>query len=380
MKKRLLFIFGTRPEAIKLAPVIRAFRQRPEFDTKVCVTAQHRQMLDQVLRFFSIVPDVDLDIMKPGQTITDVTVEGLRKLEGVLSDLRPDLVFVQGDTTTAFIGALAAYYQKIPVAHVEAGLRSGNKYSPFPEELNRKLAGHLADLHFTPTPEAVKNLRKEGIKKNVHSVGNTVIDALFLGLQLIRAEGEERYEKYFRELSFDRPIVLITGHRRESFGKPFEEICNAIHDSAKQFPEVQYVYPVHLNPNVQEPVQRALSDVPNVRLLKPLDYPHFIWLMSRSKVLLTDSGGLQEEAPSLGKPVLVMRDVTERTEGISAGTARLVGTDRATIVSSLQELLTDEAAYARMSKAVNPYGDGKSAAKIVSVVEGIFQSKVKQEH
>ena len=380
LMKRLLFIFGTRPEAIKLAPVVRAFREHPEFETKVCVTAQHREMLDQVLKFFSIVPDFDLDLMKPGQSITDVTVEGLRLLEGVLREYPADLVFVQGDTTTAFIGALAAYYQKIKVAHVEAGLRSGNKYSPFPEEMNRRLAGHLADFHFTPTAQAVENLRNENITQHVYSVGNTVIDALFLGLDLIREEGEEKYRKAFKGLSFDKRTVLITGHRRESFGKPFEEICGAIHDSAQQFPEVQFVYPVHLNPNVQQPVQQILRDVKNVYLLEPLDYPHFIWLMNSSTLVLTDSGGLQEEAPSLGKPVLVMRDVTERTEGIAAGTARLVGTKRQAIVSALEELLTEETTYARMSKAVNPYGDGRSAGRIVEIVEEVLQARVRQEN
>ena len=369
MKKKILFIFGTRPEAIKLAPVILAFKNQSEyFETRVCVTAQHREMLDQVLSFFQIVPDVDLDIMKPGQSLADVTVTGLSQLVETLTAFPADLVFVQGDTTTAFIGALAAYYRKIQVAHVEAGLRSGNKYSPFPEEMNRILAGHLSDYHFAPTDRAVENLRKENIQQRVYNVGNPVLDALLLGLDLIRRDGEEKYAAHFNMLSFEKRIVLITGHRRESFGMPFENICEAIHECASQFPDVQFVYPVHLNPNVREPVMRLLSDVHNVHLMEPLDYPHFIWLMSKSYLVLTDSGGLQEEAPALGKPVLVMRDVTERTEGIEAGTARLVGTEKEVIASALIELLSDESTYESMSKASNPYGDGKSAGRIVEVI------------
>jgi UDP-N-acetylglucosamine 2-epimerase (non-hydrolysing) len=369
MKKKILFIFGTRPEAIKLAPVILAFKNQSEtFETRVCVTAQHREMLDQVLSFFRIVPDVDLDIMKPGQTLADVTVTGLSQLVETLKEFPADLVFVQGDTTTAFIGALAAYYRKTQVAHVEAGLRSGNKFSPFPEEMNRILAGHLSDFHFTPTDGAVENLRRENIHQNVYNVGNPVIDALMLGLELIRGEGEEKYAAHFSWLSSGKRIVLITGHRRESFGRPFENICEAIRESAGRFPDVQFVYPVHLNPNVREPVMRLLSDVPNVHLTEPLDYPHFIWLLSKSYLVLTDSGGLQEEAPALGKPVLVMRDVTERTEGIEAGTARLVGTEKEVIVDALTELLSDDVIYENMSKSSNPYGDGRSAGRIVEVI------------
>ena len=372
MKKKILFIFGTRPEAIKMAPVILAFKDRgDEFETKVCVTAQHREMLDQVLRFFNIEPDFDLDMMRPDQTVVDVTVKGLGMLDQTLKEFPADLVFVQGDTTTAFIGALAAYYQKIKVAHVEAGLRSGNKFSPYPEEMNRILAGHLSDFHFTPTDQAGENLHRENITEHVYKVGNPVIDALFLGLDIIRREGEEKYASFFKALSFSKRIVLITGHRRESFGKPFENICEAIHSCAKRFPDVQFVYPVHLNPNVREPVLRLLSDVTNVRLLEPLDYPHFIWLMSKSTIVLTDSGGLQEEAPSLGKPVLVMRDVTERTEGVDAGTARLVGTEVYNITEALTELLSDPRVFSKMSQASNPYGDGKSAGRILEVIRNI---------
>jgi len=369
MKKRILFILGTRPEAIKLAPVILAFKDQGEyFQTRVCVTAQHREMLDQVLSFFQIVPDHDLDLMKPGQSISDVTVTGLRSLDEMLQKHPADLVFVQGDTTTAFIGALAAYYRKIPVAHVEAGLRSGNKYSPFPEEMNRLLASHLSDFHFTPTREAVENLRRENIHKQVYNVGNPVIDALLLGLERIGKEGEEKYASLFKGIPFDRRIVLVTGHRRESFGKPFENICEAIRNCAARFPDVRFVYPVHLNPNVREPVRRLLSGIENVHLLEPLDYPHFIWLLNKSYLVLTDSGGLQEEAPSLGKPVLVMRDVTERTEGVQAGTARLVGTEKEVISDALTELLSDDLVYETMSKASNPYGDGNTAGRIVEVI------------
>ena len=371
-KKRILFVFGTRPEAIKLAPVILAFREEPAFETQVCVTAQHREMLDQVLRFFRITPDADLDLMQPGQSLFDVTANGLKGMESVLEFLRPDLVVVQGDTTTSFTGALAAFYKRIPVAHVEAGLRSGEKHSPFPEEMNRILAGHLADLHFAPTQRAAENLQRENVGGKVFTVGNTVIDALLLGLQRIRQEGDAGYAARFPWHRDGQRTVLITGHRRESFGAPFEEICQAIRDGAQRFRDVAFVYPVHLNPNVQAPVQRLLSDLPNVHLLEPLDYPDLLWLMDRCDIVLTDSGGIQEEAPALGKPVLVMRDVTERTEGIEAGTALLVGTDRNVIVRHLTELLSDARKYRAMAAAVNPYGDGKSSGRIVAAVKQDF--------
>ncbi len=368
----LLFIFGTRPEAIKLAPLIREFRQRPDVNVLVCVTAQHREMLDQVLSFFEIKPDYDLNIMTKNQTLFDVTVVGLKALEEVLTHSKPDLVFVQGDTTTSFIGALAAYYKKIKVAHIEAGLRSGNKYSPFPEEMNRVLASHLADFHFTPTRQSVGNLERENIKAHLYKVGNTVIDALFLGLDLINKQDESAFEKYFPGVQLQKRIVLITGHRRESFGGPFEDICNAIREVAGQFEDVEFVYPVHLNPNVQEPVNRILMGLSNVHLIAPLDYPQFIWLMNKCHVVLTDSGGLQEEAPALGKPVLVMREVTERKEGVDAGTAKLVGTDKAVIVKELTTLLSDERAYQEMAKAVNPYGDGTACKQIADLVMKIL--------
>ncbi len=370
--KRLLFIFGTRPEAIKLAPLIREFQWRPGFAVKVAVTAQHREMLDQVLQFFSIRPDYDLNIMRPNQTLFDVTADGLKALQEVFDDAKPDLVFVQGDTTTSFIGALAAYYKKVKVAHVEAGLRSGDKYAPYPEEMNRIMAGHLADIHFTPTEQSNRNLAAEGITQQVFQVGNTVIDALFLGLDLLRPKGEAFFRAAFSGINLDRKLVLITGHRRESFGEPFEQICHAIRNTAIAHPNVEFVYPVHLNPNVQDPVNRILNGLENVHLIRPLDYPHFIWLMNRSSVVLTDSGGLQEEAPALGKPVLVMRNVTERQEGVDAGTARLVGTDRELIETELHKLLTDQSEYERMAKAVNPYGDGTACRKIVEKVNELI--------
>jgi UDP-N-acetylglucosamine 2-epimerase (non-hydrolysing) len=365
--KKILFVFGTRPEAIKMAPLVREFQQHPDqFQVLVCVTAQHRHMLDQVLAFFSIRPDYDLNLMQPNQTLFDITANGLKALESVLKEANPDLIFVQGDTTTAFIGALAAYYLKIPVAHLEAGLRSSNKYSPFPEEANRTMVGHLADYHFAPTPQAQANLQREGISRNIHIVGNTVIDALLLGLDILKEEGDQSYQNHFRAIDFSKKIILVTGHRRESFGEPFENICLAIRDLAQTFPEVEIVYPVHLNPNVQETVRRVLHNLTNVYLIDPLDYPYLIWLMNRCYLVLTDSGGIQEEAPSLGKPVVVMRDVTERQEGIDAGTAVLVGTDRQKIYHTVSSLLTDPAHYHRMAQAVNPYGDGTTSRQIVN--------------
>lgn len=372
-KTTFLFIFGTRPEAIKLAPLIKEFQRRSEFNALVCVTAQHRQMLDQVLSFFEITPDFDLDIMMPNQTLFDVTANALKKLEVVLVDCKPSCVFVQGDTTTAFVGALAAYYKKIKVAHIEAGLRSHDKYSPFPEEMNRTLAGHISDFHFTPTTQAVQHLREENISQNVFNVGNTVIDALFLGLEQVR---KRKSTFDFSFLRNGKRMVLITGHRRESFGKPFEDICSAIGTLASKYTEVDFLYPVHLNPNVQEPVKRLLANRTNIHLIEPLEYPEFIQMIERSHIVLTDSGGLQEEAPSLGKPVLVMREVTERMEGVTAGTAKLVGTNTDLIIAEMSLLLDDQAAYEKMAKSVNPYGDGTSCRKIADILSGInFHSK-----
>jgi len=371
--RKILLIFGTRPEAIKFAPLYQEFNKNSNFfDVKVCITAQHRQMLDQVLNFLGIKPDYDLNLMKNNQSLFDITTGVLRGLEKVLKDYKPDLVFVQGDTTSAFVGALSAFYMKIKVAHLEAGLRSYNKYAPFPEEINRVLIGHLADYHFAPTIKAKENLQKEGVKENVWVVGNTVIDALFWGLEIIekninlKKEIESFFERFLD--SNEDKVILVTGHRRESFGEGFENICKALKEIAIQFPEIKIIYPVHLNPNVREPVNRILNGIANIYLIEPLEYPYLIWLMSKSYLVLTDSGGIQEEAPSLGKPVLVMRDVTERIEGIEAGTAKLVGTKKETIFKAVQSLIENQSEYQKMSKAVNPYGDGLASKRIVDII------------
>lgn len=365
-------VFGTRPEAIKMAPVVKQLMSLPEhFATKVCVTGQHREMLDQVLELFEIKPDFDLAIMKPGQDLTSVTIAILNGLNELFGKCKPDVVIVHGDTATTFAAALAAYFHKIPVAHVEAGLRTGNIYSPWPEEGNRKLTGALTKLHFSPTSVSQENLLNEGCDPaSIFITGNTVIDALLDVVNKLQndAQLQKRYEKDFDFLKSGRKIVLVTGHRRESFGGGFERICQALADIAEAFPDVDVVYPVHLNPNVREPVERILSNISNVHLIEPLDYLPFVYLMNRSNIILTDSGGIQEEAPSLGKPVLVMRDTTERPEAVAAGTVKLVGTDNQKIFSELSELLTDQAAYERMSFAHNPYGDGKAAQRISSVL------------
>jgi len=371
---RILFIFGTRPEAIKMAPLIKMFEKKSDsFDIKICVTAQHREMLDQVLDFFKIRPHYDLNIMKDGQTLFDITIRSLDGLKTVLDDCEPDLIFIQGDTTTVLTGAIAGYYKKIEVAHLEAGLRSYNKNSPYPEEMNRILASHLSTLHFTPTAGAVKNLGKEGIIKNVWQVGNTVIDALFLGLDIIRDTGESDFYKYFQSINFSKKIILVTGHRRESFGKPLENICNAIKNISESNGDVEIIYPMHLNPNVREPVRRILDSCEKIHLIEPLEYPYMIWLMSKSYIVITDSGGVQEEAPSLGKPVLVMRDVTERVEGIEAGNAILVGTEPERIISETMRLLNDIEHYEKMAKAINPYGDGAASSRIVKILTDYFK-------
>lgn len=369
--KTLLFIFGTRPEAIKMAPLIKECQKYPEeFNVKIAVTGQHREMLDQVLEFFTITPDYDLHLMRPNQTLFDITADALRGIERILEEVKPNLIIVQGDTTTVFTGALAGFYKKIPVAHLEAGLRSGDKYSPFPEEITRILTGHLADFHWCPTEKARQNLLAEGIKEEkTHVVQNTVIDALFLALDLIKDdEGDSKYEDYFKEIDFKKKVVLVTAHRRESFGKPFENICNAVKKLSTKYPKVEFVYPVHLNPNVREVVYRILDNIPNVHLIEPLDYPYMVWIMNKSYIVLTDSGGVQEEAPSLGKPVLVLRDVTERQEGVYAGTAKLVGTEKELIVTEASKLLDNQVEYSKMAKAVNPYGDGKASQRIVTLL------------
>jgi UDP-N-acetylglucosamine 2-epimerase (non-hydrolysing) len=366
-KKRILTVFGTRPEAIKMAPLVHALLDDDRFEAKVCVTAQHREMLDQVLDLFEIVADYDLNLMKPGQDLTDITCGILLGLKPVLEEFKPDYVLVHGDTATTFSTTLASYYQQIKVGHVEAGLRTGNIYSPWPEEGNRKLTGTLADLHFAPTETSKQNLLTENISPdNIVVTGNTVIDALFEVIEKLQTNNQLKtlLEAQFDFLDVNKRLVLITGHRRESFGGGFERICEAVAQIAKKFPNVEFVYPMHLNPNVREPVNRLLLDLNNVFLIEPLDYLPFVYLMNKSHVLLTDSGGIQEEAPSLGKPVLVMRDTTERPEALAAGTVKLVGTSVETIVTELSTLLLDDDAYKAMSFAHNPYGDGAACERI----------------
>ena len=368
--KTILTVIGTRPEAIKLAPVVLELKNRgSHFQSLVCATAQHREMLDQALAIFSIAPDFDLDIMAPGQSLAQVTARATSGLDDVIAQSKPDVVLVQGDTTTAFCGALAAHYHHTVVGHVEAGLRTGNKFAPFPEEMNRRLIGRLADWHFAPTEHARQTLLGEGADpRSVHLTGNTVIDAL-LWVRRRVAVSPPPQAMELREMLNGSPMVLITGHRRESFGEGFENICRAIDCVSKELPDVEFVYPVHLNPNVREPVNRILKGNPNVHLIEPLGYEPFVWLMDQATVVLTDSGGVQEEAPSLGKPVLVMRETTERPEGVEAGNARLVGTDRQLIQNELINLLTDPEARAGMANIQNPYGDGTAAQKIVDLLE-----------
>jgi len=370
MLKKVSVIFGTRPEAIKLAPVVLALKNTPGFDCHVCVTAQHREMLDQVLQVFGITPEVDLNLMRPRQTLGDLTARTMQALDEYLRQYRPDAVLVQGDTTTVLCGALAAFYHKIPVGHVEAGLRTWNMESPWPEEMNRVLATRLAKWHFAPTETNRQNLLKEGIPdRDIFVVGNTVIDALFYARRKVQQSELPVLGLPGNSLRFlgDRRMVLITGHRRENFGEGFDNICHAISALSKMFPETHFVYPVHLNPNVREPVERILRNAKagNVHLIEPQPYLPFVALMDRSHLILTDSGGVQEEAPSLGKPVLVMRDTTERPEAVSAGTVKLVGTGSQAIVDAANRLLSDPAAYAQMSSVINPYGDGNATARIV---------------
>jgi UDP-N-acetylglucosamine 2-epimerase (non-hydrolysing) len=365
---RLLFIFGTRPEAIKMAPLILLAKTMKVFEVRVCVTGQHKEMLGQVLNFFNIEPDYDLAVMQQNQSLFEMTAAILKGLETVLAEAKPDIVLVQGDATTAFIGALAAYYAKIPVAHIEAGLRSGNKYAPFPEELNRVLVGSLADLHFAPTLRAKENLLHEGKDvSHIFMVGNTVIDALLTTLNLLKAN-EQNYQDEFKFIDFSKKVILVTGHRRESFGEPFMQICLALKELAKR-KDVEIVYPVHLNPNVRKPVFEILNGLTNVHLIDPLAYPSLVWLMHKSYFVLSDSGGIQEEAPSLGKPVLVMREVTERIEGVEAGTCLLVGTYKDIIIKEALRLLNNEMGiYQKMAIAHNPYGDGKASGRILNII------------
>ncbi len=369
---RALTIFGTRPEAIKMAPVIRHLESCSSFISEVCITAQHRQMLDQVLDIFKINPDYDLDIMQANQNLFDVTTNVLSKLKTVIDKSKPDIVLVQGDTTTTFAASLAAFYLRVPIGHVEAGLRTYNKYSPFPEEANRNMTTVIADFNFAPTKWAESNLLREGIpKERIFTTGNTVIDALYLALGIIKSsEINRRLERNFEFLRNSKKVILITGHRRESFGEGFKSICNAIKKLARVFPKYDFVYPVHLNPNVQKPAQNILNQnkLPNVYLIEPVEYLSFVYLMKKSSLILTDSGGIQEEAITLGKPVLVMRNTTERPEGIKAGAAKLVGNKEEGIFSECKDLLTNKSKYNKMTKVENPYGNGKAAERIVKIL------------
>lgn len=363
-KIKIMSVFGTRPEAIKMAPVVKALAAEPEFDSKVVVTAQHREMLDQVLDLFSIRPDYDLDVMAAGQSLTQITCRILIRLDEVLATERPDMVLVHGDTSTTFAAALAAFYRQVSVGHVEAGLRTGVKYFPYPEEINRCLTGVLADLHFAPTDLARNNLIKEGVpSKRIQITGNTAIDALFLTVD----ESYQFCHPTLRAWDWDRyRILVVEAHRRENWGQPLENVCRAVAELAAQHRDLAVIFPVHLNPKVQEPVRRILGDCPRVHLLDPLGYADFANLMARSHMILSDSGGIQEEAPSLGRPVLVLRNVTERPEAVAAGTVKVVGTDKEKVVSVTKELLTNEQVYGCMAQAANPYGDGQAARRIVS--------------
>ncbi len=372
---KVLLVFGTRPEAIKMAPLVKVFEKESSIESKVCVTAQHREMLDQVLDMFEIKPDYDLNIMKPSQDLFDVTSNVLLGLKDVLNDFNPDIVLVHGDTTTTFSASLAAFYNKIKVGHVEAGLRTRNIYSPWPEEANRQITSVLANYHFAPTITSENNLLRENKdSKNIIVTGNTVIDALFLALDKIE-RNEELKNKILDSINFqyklieDKKLILVTGHRRENFGDGFTNICESLKTIALNNPDIDIVYPVHLNPNVQKPVKDILSNTPNVYLINPLQYEQFIYMMNKSYFIITDSGGVQEEAPSLGKPVLVMRDTTERPEAVEAGTVKLVGTSKEIIIKEAQKLLDDENEYNIMSKAHNPYGDGKACERIVEFIK-----------
>lgn len=373
--KKILIVFGTRPEAIKMAPLVKAFKNNNNFDTRVCVTAQHRQMLDQVLDIFEIVPEYDLNIMKAGQDLYDITANVLVGIRDVLTDFAPDVVFVHGDTSTTFSTSLAAYYAKVIVGHIEAGLRTYDIYSPWPEEGNRQLTGVLANYHFAPTAQSQQNLLKEGKdKNNIFVTGNTVIDALMYVVHRIDNQPELKQKirtKISAQYPLDakRKVILVTGHRRENFGQGFINICEGLKQIALNNPEIDIVYPVHLNPNVQRPVNEILSNIANIYLIDPLQYEEFIYLMSQAYFIITDSGGIQEEAPSLGKPVLVMRDTTERPEAVAAGTVKLVGCDQAALVREAEKLLNDQNEYEMMSRAHNPYGDGKACDRIVNVMK-----------
>jgi UDP-N-acetylglucosamine 2-epimerase (non-hydrolysing) len=367
--KKILFVFGTRPEAIKMAPIVKEFKKlNTKFIIKVCVTAQHREMLDQVLEFFEITPDFDLDLMKPGQDLFTLTADVIVSMKPILESYSPDYVFVHGDTTTSTATALAAFYAGVKICHVEAGLRTNNKLSPFPEEMNRQITGRLADIHFAPTEQAKQNLLNEGVKQDCIIVtGNTVIDALLYAKDKVELIDDSQIDSLKHILDNTKDLILVTGHRRENFGDGFVNICQAIKQLALH-KNIQVIYPVHLNPNVQRPVNEILADNENIKLIAPLNYPAFVWLMKKAKIIITDSGGVQEEAPSLGKPVLVMRDTTERPEALEAGTVILVGTNSSEILKQATLLLMDSNLYEKMSKAHNPYGDGKAATKILNYI------------
>ena len=370
---KVMQIFGTRPEAIKMAPVVKALDAAPSIENIVCVTAQHREMLDQVLSFFSITPDFDLNIMQSGQTLAETTSRILLGVTKTITTVKPDLILIHGDTNTALSAALAAFYAQVPIGHVEAGLRTGNLYSPWPEEVNRKLADTITQYHFAPTQAAAMNLHNEGIPENSITItGNTVIDALFTAQKIIANDAhlQAKLAKKFDYLDPQKKMILVTGHRRENFGEGFLNICQALQTLAER-DDCQIVYPVHLNPSVQKPVYDMLANNPNIHLIEPQDYPDFVYLMGRSKIILTDSGGIQEEAPSLGKPVLVMRDTTERPEALTAGTVKLVGTKKQNIVSEIANLLGNPKAYKTMAAAHNPYGDGTAANKILEVIKNV---------
>lgn len=380
MTLRVLSIFGTRPEAIKMAPVVLGLAQADGIESKVCVTAQHREMLDQVLDLFKIKPDHDLNLMAPGQDLFDITARSLLGLRGVLRQERPDVVLVHGDTTTCFAAALAAFYENIPVGHVEAGLRTGDLRAPFPEEANRSLVGRIASYHFAPTEGSRRNLLAESVNPDrIWVTGNTVIDALLMVRDMVSAYGDDHWREHFgaklyaRIIDPARKLILITGHRRENFGQGFIDLCSAIRDLANAHPDWDLLYPVHLNPNVRKPVYDILEGLDNVMLIEPEDYAPFVWLMDHSDMILTDSGGIQEEGPALGKPVLVMRNVTERPEAVEAGTVLLVGTDREKIVAGVERVLLDSTVYSAMSHAHNPYGDGHAVKRIIEALKGIKQ-------
>ncbi len=372
MKKNLI-IFGTRPEAIKMAPLVKEFQKnKKDFETKVCVTAQHREMLDQVLDFFDITPDYDLDLMKPNQNLYTLTADIITELKPILDEYQPDYVYVHGDTTTTMATSIAGFYSGARVCHVEAGLRTFDKRSPFPEEINRQVTGRIADYHFAPTEQSQKNLLNEAVpSQSVLVTGNTVIDALMSSIEKVDKIDDEEITKLKSIVNVNKKLILVTGHRRENHGQGFVNICDALKEIAVNNKDVQIIYPVHLNPNVQKPVYDILSEVDNIHLISPLAYPAFVWLMNQSYLIVTDSGGVQEEAPSLGKPVLVMRDTTERPEAVDAGTVILVGTDKEKITKECQKLLTNDAKYKNMSALHNPYGDGKACQRIVEFIKSM---------